>query len=248
MHNTALRRNIIPETPMKTLCKNLFFSAVATVALAGNSALADGPKITWDLDDALKQVDRQADDFQTAMARVEVVRRDLGGNELSRESGTLFMDKKGKIRLDTDLPEQRTYLLEKSTLYIHYPGEKRVEVFSLSKHKDRMEPFMRLGFTDSGKDLRDDYLLTSLGERDIGESRSLGLELTPEKEKDRAVMGKAQLWIDQASWMPVQQVLTASSRGEEITLTYTFVARNLELNPDLFSTKWPRGTDKQKMK
>lgn len=61
-------------------------------------------------------------------------------------------------------------------------------------------------------------------------------------------MGKAQLWIDQASWMPVQQFLTASSRGEEITLTYTFVARNLELNPDLFSTKWPRGTDKQKMK
>ena len=222
--------------------------ALVTLGLLTAPALADGPKITWDLDDALKQVDRQADDFKTAMARVEVVSRDLGGQELSREKGTIFMDKKGRIRLDADAPNQRTYLVEKSTLYIHYPAEKRVEVYSLSRHKNRMEPFMRLGFTDSGRDLKDDYLLTSLGERDIGESRTLGLELTPEKEKTRAVMGKAQLWIDQASWTPTQQVITASGQSKEITLTYTFVARNLELNPDLFSTRWPRGTDKQKIK
>ena len=219
-----------------------------SLALLASPSLADGPKISWDLDDALRQVDRQAEDFKTAMARIELVRRDLSGNELSREKGTVFMDKKGRIRLDADAPNPRTYLVESKTLYIHYPDEKRVEVYSLSRHKDRMEPFMRLGFVDSGKDLKRDYLLTSLGERDIGTSRTLGLELTPESEKARAVMGKAQLWIDQASWTPTQQVINASSQGEEITLTYSFVARNLELNPDLFSTRWPRGTDKQKMK
>ena len=221
---------------------------ITAAALLATPASAEGPKISWDLDDALKQVDRQADDFDTAMARVEIVRRDLSGNELSREEGTIFMDDRGRIRLDADAPKQRTYLVEKSTMYIHYPSEQRVEVYSLSRHKDRIEPFMRLGFVTSGKDLKDDYLLTSLGERDIGESRTLGLELTPEKEKARAVMGKAQLWIDQASWMPTEQVFTASSKSEEITLTYSFVARNLSLNPELFSTRWPRGTDKQKMK
>ncbi|RLQ21676.1 outer membrane lipoprotein carrier protein LolA [Seongchinamella sediminis] len=221
---------------------------IAACALLAAPALADGPKISWDLDDALKQVDRQADDFETVMARVEVVRRDLGGEELSREQGTVFMDRKGRIRLDADAPKERTYLVEKKTLYIHYPAEKRVEEYSLSRHKNRMEPFIRLGFTDSGKDLKDGYLLTSLGERDIADSRTLGLELTPEEEKTRAVMGKAQLWIDQASWTPTQQVLTASAQGEEITLTYSFVARNLQLNPELFSTRWPRDTDKQKMK
>ncbi|KAA1194358.1 outer membrane lipoprotein carrier protein LolA [Pseudohalioglobus sediminis] len=233
---------------MKHYLRTLGLAAVASVALAANTTSAEGPAIKWELDDALKQVDRQADDFQSAMARVEVVRRDLGGTELSREKGTIFMDRKGKIRLDTDAPSPRTYLVEKSTLYIHHPDEKRVEIYSLSRHKDRIEPFMRLGFTDSGKDLKDDYLLTSLGERDVGDSRTLGLELTPESEKARAVMGKAQLWIDQSSWTPSQQVFTASSRGEEITLTFTHVARNLQLNPDLFSTKWPRGTDKQKIK
>ncbi|AQA19605.1 hypothetical protein BST95_16550 [Halioglobus japonicus] len=210
-------------------------------------AFAEGPKISWDLKDALRQVDRQADDFQTAMARVEMVRADLSGTEISREKGTIFMDKKGNIRLDVDGDEPRTMLVTKSYLYIHYPIQKRVESYKLSKHKTRMEPYMRLGFTNSGRDLEDDYLLTSLGERDIDSNRTLGLELTPEKDKARAVMGKAQLWIDQASWMPAQQVIAASSRGEEITLTYSFVARNLQLNPDLFSTQWPRGTDKEKM-
>ena len=97
-----------------------FTLALATIAAFATPALADGPKITWDLDDALKQVARQADDFQTAMARVEIVRRDLGGQELGREKGTVFMDKKGRIRMDADAPNQRTYLVEKSTLYIHY--------------------------------------------------------------------------------------------------------------------------------
>ncbi|QFU75169.1 outer membrane lipoprotein carrier protein LolA [Halioglobus maricola] len=228
------------------LSKNILLPLTLLAALA-TPALADGPKITWDLDDALKQVDRQADDFQSAMARVEVVRRDNGGSELSRETGTVFMDKKGNIRLNVDGDDPRTLMVTKSYLYIHYPKQERVESYKLSKHKGRMEPYIRLGFTNSGKDLKDDYLLTSLGERDIDSNRTLGLELTPEKEKARAVMGKAQLWIDQASWMPAQQVISASSKGEEITLTYSFVARNLQLNPDLFSTKWPRGTDKQKM-
>ena len=228
------------------LTKKALLSLTLLAALA-TPALAEGPKISWDLDDALKQVDRQADDFKSAMARVEVVRRDLSGNELSSEKGTVFMDKKGNIRLNVDGDEPRTLLVTKSYLYIHYPNQKRVESYKLSKHKTRMEPYIRLGFTNSGKDLKDDYLLTSLGERDIDSNRTLGLELTPEKEKARAVMGKAQLWIDQASWMPAQQVISASSQGEEITLTYSYVARNLQLNPDLFDTKWPRGTDKQKM-
>ena len=118
----------------------------------------------------------------------------------------------------------------------------------LVERADRLEPFLRLGFTTTGKDLKDDFLLTSMGERDIGDSRTLGLELTPENEKTRTVMGRAQLWIDQASWMPTQQVLSSTATGEILTVTYTHTARNLALNPDLFKAKWPRGTDKDKVK
>ena len=66
---------------MKSLLKPFLLPLFAAAMMAA-PALAEGPKITWDLDDALKQVDRQADDFKSAMARVEIVRRDLGGQEL----------------------------------------------------------------------------------------------------------------------------------------------------------------------
>ena len=222
----------------------VLFSLVAVFSMP---ASAEGPKISWELDDALKQINRQADNFDSALSRVEIVRTDANDEEVERQSGTIFFDRSGKIRIDMDTPNQRTFLLEKKTLYIHYPSEQRVEQYSLSRHKDRLEPFLRLGFSLTGKDLKDDYLLTSMGERDIGTSRSLGLDLTPERDKTRAIMGGAQLWIDQASWMPTQQVIAATSTGETLTVTYTHTARNLKLNPDLFKAKWPRGTDKKKM-
>ena len=83
-------------------------------ALLATAALAEGPKISWDLDDALRQVDRQADDFKSAMARVDMVRRDLDGKELSSETGTVFMDNRGNIRLDVDGPTPRTLMVTKS--------------------------------------------------------------------------------------------------------------------------------------
>jgi len=216
-------------------------------ALMAGMAHAEGPRITWDLKDALKQVDRQADDFQTLLARVEVVRKKLNGEEASREQGTILINRDGRIRMDMDAPNQRSYLLLKKDLYIHYPQRKQVEHYSLSRHKDRLEPFIRLGFTTTGKDLKDDYLLTSLGEQDIADSRTLGLDLTPERDSTREIVSGVELWIDQASWMPTRQLISSTAAGETVEITYRLTARNLNLNPDLFKSKWPRGTDKVKM-
>ena len=219
---------------------------LCTALLAG-AARAEGPRITWDLKDALKQVDRQAGDFQTLLARVEIVRRQLNGDETSREQGTILIDKDGRIRMDMDSPNPRSYLLLNKELYIHYPERKQVERYYLSRHKDRLEPFIRLGFTTTGKDLKNDFLLTSLGEQDIGNSRTLGLDLTPEKDGTREIVSGIQLWIDQASWMPTRQLIASTASGETIEINYSLTARNLNLNPDLFKAKWPRGTDKVKM-
>jgi hypothetical protein len=52
-------------------------------------ASADDPAITWSLKDAMKQVDKQADDFESAMARVEITR---ASNDGQVESGTAFFN------------------------------------------------------------------------------------------------------------------------------------------------------------
>ncbi len=226
-----------------TLSRLLLISLLAFAA----PGFADAPVIQWDLDDALKQINRQADDFDSVLARAEIVRSDKDGQETGRQQAVMFMDQDGKIRLDVDGPDRRTVLVLRSDLYIHYPDRQLVEQYSLSRHKGRLEPFLRLGFSLTGKKLKDDYLLTSLGERDVGESRTLGLDLTPKKDKAREVVSRVQLWIDQASWMPTQQVIGATADGEELVVTYTHTARNLKLNPDLFKASWPRGTKKERM-
>ena len=205
-------------TSMRSAVCLVFLGMVFTLI-----AHAQAPEIEWTLKDALKEIERQAKDFKTALARVEVVRRDPQGNETSRGSGNAYIDKDGKIRYDVD---------------------EQVEQYSLSRHKDRLEPFLRLGFSTTGKELEDGYLLTSLGEELIGESRTLGIEMTPKKEKIRETVGKVRLWIDQASWMPARQEITDTQAGNTLVITYTHMARNLKLNPDLFKAKWPRGTKK----
>lgn len=220
---------------------------LACLLAVATPVLGQAPVISWDLDDALKQINRQADDFDTVLTRAELVRRNLDGEETGRQQAVIFMDRSGQVRMDVAEPEERTYLVLRSDLYIHFPASERVEQYSLSRHKERLEPFIRLGFSLTGKDLERDYLLTSLGERDIGESRTLGLALTPKSDKIREVVAGIKLWIDQASWLPSQQVITSTRTGEELEVTYTHSARNLKLNPDLFKAKWPRGTKKERM-
>ena len=42
--------------------------------LAANPGLAQAPKINPSLDDAIRQIERQAQDFKTTMARIEMIR------------------------------------------------------------------------------------------------------------------------------------------------------------------------------
>jgi outer membrane lipoprotein-sorting protein len=203
------------------------------------SAFAQAPQITWELDEALAQIEGQADDFETFMARATVVNTASDGSE-SRSVGTGFIRKDGTMRYDADDSTVKR-LVDRDKLMIHDAAAKTVQEYRFRDHADRLEPFIRLGFSTTGKDLRDNYLITILKEEEIGESRTLQMELTPKKDDARAVIRNVQLWIDQASWLPKRQIINATN-GASLTITYEGMARNLNLRPELFSHKWPRGT------
>ena len=181
------------------------------------------------------------------MAHVVIKRVDNAGNE-EMEEGVMFANSKGDMRIITESPESRVYLMDNRDLYRYLPDQNLVEEYYLPKHPQLIAPFLRLGFSISGKDLKDDYLVSAIGERMIGDRRTLGLDLTPKKDKDRARVSGMKLWIDQASWMPVEQVIESTANGQTMTVTFTNMARNLKLNPDLFKRNWPRGTDKKKIR
>jgi outer membrane lipoprotein-sorting protein len=219
--------------------------AIFTILLTGNAAWAQAPAISWSLDDAVRQIERQAKDFDTGMARFEMVRSAEDGTEVSTLTGTAFFNKDGRMRFNID-GGQQVIFVDRSTVS-HYNSEANaVEEYSLSKHKDRLEPFVRLGFSTTGSDMKKDYLITIIGEENIGDSRTVVMELTPEKDKVRETVRLVRLSINQASWMPVRQVFKSTNDGTTLTMTYTGMARNLKLKPDLFQDKWPKGTKKVK--
>lgn len=217
--------------------------AALAILLAGNTAWAQAPAINWSLDSAIRQIERQAKDFKTAMARIELVETAADDTEVSKSTGTGFIRSDGNIRYNIDGGE-RVIFVDRSTVSNYDATAGTVEEYSLSKHKDRLEPYVRLGFSTTGKDMKKDYLITVVGEEDIGGSRTVVMELTPQSDKVRETVRLVRLYIDQASWMPVRQVFKATKDGTTLTMTYTGMARNLELKPELFKDRWPKGTKK----
>jgi len=215
---------------------------LGVLLLTANMAWPQAPAISWSLDAAIRQIERQANDFETGMARVETVRTSDDGSEISRSTGTGFIHRDGDMRYNIDGGQLVTFV-DNNTVS-HYNAETAtVEEYSLRKHKDRLEPYARLGFSTTGKDMERDYLITIIGEEEIGDARTLVMELTPESNNVRETVRLVRLYIDQASWMPVRQVFKSTGDGTTLTITYTGMARNLDLKPELFRDRWPRGTD-----
>ena len=219
----------------------LLVLSVAMIASAQQNELA------WTMERAVKQLDRQGSDFDTVLAEVVVDWSGPEADALKVESGRIYINGRGQFRLNGESPAKRTILLDGKTLYHYDPQANVAKQYSLSKHKERLEVFIPLGFSTTGKDLDRDFLVTFVGEETIGDRRTLGLELTPKKDNIRAIVSKIQIWVDESSWLPARQIITQTATGNTLTVNYHGMARNLDLNRQLFDDNWPKGTEKERM-
>ncbi len=222
----------------------LRLALLGALVLCSPAALADMPKIEWTLEDAIRQIDQQAENFESAMAQVGVVTKGPDGAATNTLAGDGFINEDGDMRFNQD-GGNRIVVVDRKTVSDYDKTAGTVSEYSLSKHKNRLEPYYRFGFSVPVREMQDRYLFTILGEEAVGEMRTLVFELTPTKDDERAVIAKIRLWIDQGSWMPRRQEFSLADRSIT-TVDYTAVARNLRLNPDLFKDTWPRGTKKVK--
>ena len=223
--------------------KSILTLLFATVAVA---LAAQAQDITWTKDGALEQISYQAKNFKTAMGKVDARWTDVDGKETRKSVGTTYINADGEIRFQLEGDDGSTMLVNSKYLYIYEPARALVEEYQLLQHPERLAPYVVLGFSTTGEDLERDYLVTLLGEDAIGDRRVIGLELTPKDDAVRQNVSKIQLWIDQASWLPVTQVIDHTSNGETLTVNYANTSRNLKLNTSLFDANWPKGTQKIK--
>lgn len=221
----------------------LFFCVLLS-SIVATTGSAQKNELGWTMESALKQIDRQGSDVETVLAEVEISWSGDAAGLDKIKTGRIYFNDDGDFRIAGQTPNKGVLLLEGRTLHKYDPAKSQVEEINVSRDKSRLEPFLNLGISVTGRDLEDDYLVTFVGEQEIGDRRAIGLELTPKKDDMRAIVSKIEIWFDQASWLPIRQTVSHTSGTQTVTVNYSGIARNLSLNPDLFRANWPRGTEK----
>lgn len=221
------------------LCAVIF----GTYLQASSSASQGHGTIT--LDGVLRQLDRADKNFHSLSADVERTKVTVVVNDKSVETGSILV-RGDKMLLEMKAPDARTILRTGDNLYIYTPGLKRVEEYNLAQHRSLVDQYLLLGFGTSGKDLQKAYLVTLLGERTLDGKKTAELELTPKSQEARNQISKIQIWLDQSTWLPVQQQFNETGSGDYFIIRYSKVVANPDLGDANFKPHWPKGTEKVK--
>ncbi len=212
------------------------------IAVAG---VAAPQKHSASLERVLEQLDDQARDFHGLSADVERTKVTVVVNDKSTESGTILVHG-DKMRLELKNPDERTILRTGDSLFIFNPKLNRVEEFNLGKYKAFADQYLLLGFGTPGRELKKGYLVTLLGEPVIDGEKVAELELTPKSEAMRDQISKIQLWIEETTWLPVQQQFFETGSEDYFIVKYTNIVRNPQINESEFKPHWPKGAEKIK--
>lgn len=193
----------------------------------------------------LRQLDSAAKGFHSLSADVERTKVTVVVDDKSTESGSMLL-RGDKMLLQMKAPDQRTILRTGDNLYVYTPGLNRVEEYNLGKNRSLVDQFLLLGFATQGKELQKNYLVTVLAEPVLNDRKTIELELTPKSEEVRNQFSKIEIWLDEATWLPIQQQFNETGSGDYTVIRYTRMVRNPGINESEFKPHWPKGTEKLK--
>jgi outer membrane lipoprotein-sorting protein len=232
---SALRRDVLLRR----------WSGLVAAMSAAVLAVAAQNHVPWTLESVLHQLDAEARSFRSLSADVERTKVTVVVNDRSTESGQILVQG-DKMRIELTSPSPRTILRNDETLWVYTPGLKRVEEYDLSQHRAVVDQFLRLGFGTPGKELEKGYVITLQGEPTLDNKKVVQLELTPKSEEVRNQISKIQLWIDESSWLPVQQEFFETGSQDYFVIRYANIVRNPKIHDSRFKPHWPHGTQKLK--
>jgi outer membrane lipoprotein-sorting protein len=222
----------------------LFSAVIAAAALISAPRAGTSPQSTWTLDNVLKQLDAQAASFRSLTADLERTKVTVVVNDKSTETGQISVRSDDKMRIEVTQPDARTILRDGDNFYIYNPKIHRVEEYNLGKKKSVVDQFLLLGFGTSGSSLKDSYAITLQGEETLDNHKVLRLELLPNTDEVRKQLSKIQLWLDETTWLPVQQQFFETGSGDYFIIRYRNVNRNVRIPDNEFKPHWPHGTTK----
>lgn len=191
-------------------------------------------------------IDRSAQDFHSLSADVEHIKYTDVVKDTSVETGHFYVRRDEKMRIEIQKPDQRTILRAGDQLYVYTPKINRVEEYNLGKNRQLVDQYVLLGFGTKVDNIRKNYDITLKDEEELDQKKSVVLELTPKSETTRKQISKIQIWIDEASWLPLQQKFFEPASGDYFLFHYTNLKKNLKLGDVKFKPDWPKGVTKIK--
>ena len=194
----------------------------------------------------MKELDTAAQDFHSLTADLEQIKYTEVVKDKSAKTGQIVVRRDEKMRIEIKSPDPQTILRTGDSLFIYTPKINRVEEYDLGKNRAMVDQYLLLGFGTKGESLKKGYLLTVLGEETLDNHRTVILELTPKSDQVRNQISKIQMWIDESSWVPVQQKFFETGSGDYFLSHYTNMVKNAKIGDSRFKQDWPKGATRVK--
>lgn len=222
------------------------FIGICAFAVCAVTSLSAQSPSRWTSESILKQLDSAAGNFHSLSADLEHVKYTAVVKDTSTETGQILVRRDEKMRIEFKNPDTRTILRTGDSLYIYNPKINRVEEYDLGKNRALVDQYVLLGFGTKGENLKKGYLVTVLGEETLDNRKTLILELTPKSDQVRNQIAKIEMWIDQSSWIPVQQKFFETGSGDYFLFRYTNIVKNGSVADARFKQDWPKGVNRVK--
>jgi outer membrane lipoprotein-sorting protein len=225
---------------------SLFFLFLTLIFADSVTPASPPQEKQWTTDSVLAMMDKSARDFHTLTADIEHIKYTDVVKDTSTEVGKLLVRRDEKMRIEFVQPDRRTILRTGDSLFVFTPKINRVEEYDLGKNRDLVDQYVLLGFGTKSDNVRKSYDVNIIGETELDNKKTVQIELIPKSEQMRKQIAKIQMWIDESSWLPIQQKFFESGSGDYLIFHYTDVKKNLKIGDNQFKQDWPKGVTRTK--
>ena len=194
----------------------------------------------------LAMMDKSAADFRSLTADLENTKYTDVVKDSSTETGQIFVRRDQKMRIEILKPDPRTILRSGDSLFVYTPKIKRVEEYDLGKNRAMVDQYVLLGFGTKSQNMLKSYDVKLVGEEQLDGKKTFLLELTPKSDDVRRQITRIQMWVDESSWLPIQQKFFETGAGDYIQFHYSNVMKNLKIPDSRFKQDWPKDVNRVK--
>src|SRR5215470_15508389 len=202
----------------------VFLLFIANIALA---FAAGAP-----LDATLARMDQAAAEFKGLSADLRNVHHPAVINDDTVDEGTILIRRlkphDTRMLFDVKHPDPKTYAFDGRKFEMYLPKAQTVQEYDVSKYKGLVDQFLLLGFGSTSKELATAYTVSYGGLETINNEKATRIELVPKSQDLLAHLKRVDLWISDASGVPLQQKLFSSGNDYDVA-TYS----NTKINPNI---------------